>query len=43
MAATAHDVALKDTKDAEERCHAAEAELKALRDEQATRARQLEE
>ena len=43
LATTARDVALKDAKAAEERCRAAKAELKTLRDKQATRTRQLEE
>ena len=43
IAAAARDVALKDAKDAKKRCRAAEAELQALRDEQATRTHRLEE
>nr|XP_020195989.1 uncharacterized protein LOC109781799 [Aegilops tauschii subsp. strangulata] len=42
LAAAARDMAEKDAKAAKEHCHAAEAELKSLRDKQATQARQLE-
>ena len=42
LAVAARDVALKEGKVAEERCHAVEAELKTLHDQQATQARQLE-
>ena len=41
LAAAAHDVALKEAKDAQERCHAMEAELKTVQDQQATQANQL--
>ena len=42
LAAAACDAAQKDAATAEERCRTAEAELKALRDGQVARARQLE-
>lgn len=43
VATTEHDLAMKEAKDAQERCYAVEAELKALRDQQAAQAGQLQE